>query len=99
MGVPGFASFWAELLVFVAAIETFPVLGVISIAGLIFTAAYVLRVLGKSMFGPRNPQWDGLVEPTAWLAIPRLILVAVLLLFGFFPSWMLDMIRLAKLGG
>jgi NADH-quinone oxidoreductase subunit M len=99
MGVPGFASFWAELLVFIAAIEVFPVLGVISIAGLVFTAAYMLRVLGKAMFGPRNPAWDHLVEPTAWQATPRIILVAVLLLFGFFPSLILDMIRLARLGG
>jgi len=99
MGVPGFASFWAELLVFIAALEVFPVLGVIAIAGLVFTAAYMLRVLGKAMFGPRNPAWDHLVEPTAWLATPRIILVAVLLLFGFFPSLILDLFRLAMLGG
>jgi NADH-quinone oxidoreductase subunit M len=99
MGVPGFASFWAELLVFIAAIETFPVLGVIAIGGLVITAAYMLRVLGKAMFGPTNPQWDDLVEPTAWLSVPRIILAVVLLLFGFFPSWILDMIRLAMLGG
>ena len=93
MGVPGFASFWAELLVFVAAVETYPVLGVLAIAGLIFTAAYVLRVLGKAMFGARNPKWEHLVEPTPWEMIPRAVLVAVLFLFGFFPNLMLDMIR------
>lgn len=98
MGVPGFASFWAELLVFVEALRVFPVLGVAAIAGLIFTAAYVLRVLGKAIFGPVNPNWDKLVEPTAWLATPRIILVFVLLLFGFFPSLMLDMISSATTG-
>jgi len=54
MGVPGFASFWAELLVFIAAVQTHPVLGIAAVAGLVFTAAYMLRVLGKAMFGPRN---------------------------------------------
>jgi NADH-quinone oxidoreductase subunit M len=92
MGVPGFASFWAELLVFIAAIEEFPVLGIIAIAGLVFTAAYILRVLGSAIFGPKNPDWDKLKEPTAWLTIPRVILVALLLLFGFLPNLMLDMI-------
>jgi NADH-quinone oxidoreductase subunit M len=95
MGVPGFASFWAELLVFIAALHTFPVLGVAAIAGLIFTAAYVLRVLSKAMFGPRNPRWDHLKDVTPWSLLPRAILVAVLLLFGFYPNLILDMIRSA----
>ena len=95
MGVPGFASFWAELLVFIAAIKTFPVLGVAAIAGLIFTAAYVLRVLGKAMYGPRNPDWDNLKDVTPWSLLPRAILVGVLLLFGFYPNLILEMIRSA----
>ncbi len=92
MGVPGFASFWAELLVFIEALRVFPLLGIAAIAGLIFTAAYILRVLGQAIFGPKNPDWDHLVEPTAWLTLPRIILIAVLLFFGFAPSVMLDMI-------
>jgi len=95
MGVPGFASFWAELLVFIAAIKTFPVLGIAAIAGLIFTAAYVLRVLGKAMYGPRNPDWENLKDVTLWSVLPRAILVGVLLLFGFYPNLILDMIRSA----
>tara|TARA_R110002096_G_scaffold434832_1_gene658131 strand:- start:137573 stop:139024 length:1452 start_codon:yes stop_codon:yes gene_type:complete len=98
MGVPGFASFWAELLVFIEALRVFPALGIAAIAGLIFTAAYILRVLGKAIFGPQNPKWDHLVEPTAWLTIPRIILIAVLLFFGFVPSVMLDMIGSATGG-
>jgi NADH-quinone oxidoreductase subunit M len=97
MGVPGFASFWAELLVFIAAVKTYPVLGIAAIAGLVFTAAYVLRVFGKAMFGPRNPDWEKLVDIRSWsIALwPRAILVGVLLLFGFYPSLILDMIRTA----
>ena len=95
MGVPGFASFWAELLVFVAAVKAYPVLGVIAIAGLVFTAAYMLRVLGKAMFGERNPKWNHLEDVNAWASIPRVILVGVLLLFGFVPTIILDMIRSA----
>jgi NADH-quinone oxidoreductase subunit M len=101
MGVPGFASFWAELLVFIAAVKTFPVLGVIAIIGLVFTAAYVLRVFGKAMFGPRNPDWESLKDIRGWsLEIwPRAILAGVLLLFGFYPSLILDMIRSTVPGG
>ena len=98
MGVPGFASFWAELLVFIAAIMEYPWLGVLAIAGLIFTAAYMLRVLGKAMFGPRNPDWEHLKDVGYFDLIPRAILVGVLLLFGFYPSLILDMIR-SPMGG
>ncbi|MCG8420178.1 MAG: NADH-quinone oxidoreductase subunit M [Proteobacteria bacterium] len=95
MGVPGFASFWAELLVFVGAVKVFTPLGVIAIAGLVFTAAYMMRVFGKAMFGPKNPQWDGLDDVGPWSALPRVVLVGVLVLFGFLPSVIVDVIRSA----
>jgi len=98
MGVPGFASFWAELLVFIAAVQTYPVLGIAAIVGLVFTAAYALRVLGLAMFGPRNPKWEGLVDSGPWAVLPRAILVGILVLFGFFPFLILDMIRTATGG-
>ena len=98
IGVPGFASFWAELLVFIAAVRTFPVLGVIAIAGLVITAAYMLRVFGQAIFGERNPKWDHLVEPTPFQALPRIALAGVLLVFGFYPGWIIDMIRSSVTG-
>ncbi len=98
MGVPGFASFWAELLVFIAAVMKYPFLGVVAIAGLVFTSAYMLRVLGRAMFGPRNDKWNTLHDMSAFQSIPRLVLVGVLLAFGFFPSLILDMIRTATGG-
>ena len=95
IGVPGFASFWAEVLVFIAAIRVFPVMGVLAVVGLIFTALYMLRVYAKAFFGPANDNWQHLKEPTPWEMIPRVTLLAVLLVFGFFPSWILDVINSA----
>ena len=92
MGVPGFASFFAELLVFIEAVQVFPVMGVLAIAGLVFTAAYMLRVFGTAMYGPPNERWSHLVEPTPFEMIPRVILVIVLLAFGFYPRLALDLI-------
>jgi NADH-quinone oxidoreductase subunit M len=92
MGVPGFASFWAELLVFIGAVKTYPWLGILAIAGLVISALFMLRVFRQAFFGPRNAQWDHLQEVTPWLAVPRVVLIAVLLIFGFFPGWVLDLI-------
>ena len=98
MGVPGFASFWAELLVFIGAVRVYPLLGVLSVAALVVSALFMLRVFRRAFFGPVNPQWDHLVDVGGWLSLPRAILVAVLLVFGFFPLWVIDLIRSSTLG-
>ncbi|MCC5877299.1 MAG: NADH-quinone oxidoreductase subunit M [Candidatus Sumerlaeia bacterium] len=91
-GLPGLASFWAELLVFLAAMKTYPILGAAIVAGLVLTAMYILRVFQQAFFGPRNPKWDGLTDMVGWELLPRAILVAVLILFGFFPNLILGLI-------
>ncbi len=93
-GLPGLASFWAELLVFLAALKTYPILGVAIVLGLVLTAVYILRVFGLAFFGPPNPRWQGLREQDmqGMQLLPRALLVAVLLFFGFFPRAMLEMI-------
>ncbi len=91
-GLPGMASFWAELLVFLAAMKTSPVIGVAIIAGLVLTALYILRVFEQAFFGPRNPKWEKLPDMKGWQLLPRAILVGVLLFFGFVPRAMLDII-------
>ena len=95
MGVPGFASFWAELLVFVAAIGRFPLLGVLAVAGLVVSALFMLRVFKQAFFGPANPAWEHLQDIGPFMAVPRVILIAVLLIFGFFPSWVLDLVSVS----
>ena len=93
-GMPGLASFWAELLVFLAALKTYPVLGVAVIAGLVLTAVYVLRVFSLAFFGPVNERWNGLrdLDLAGVHLVPRAILIAVLLFFGFYPRALLDVI-------
>jgi NADH-quinone oxidoreductase subunit M len=94
-GLPGLASFWAEMLVFLATLKTYPVMGVCIIAGLVLTAVYVLRVFTQAFFGPPNPRWQGLerVDLGGWAMLPRALLIAVLVLFGFVPRAILDMIN------
>ena len=93
-GLPGLPSFWAGLLVFPAAIKTSPIIGVAIVLGLVLTAVYILRVFGLAFFGPPNPRWAELRDQDmkGMELLPRAILIAVLVFFGFFPQAMLGMI-------
>ena len=94
-GLPGLASFWPELLVFLAALETYPIIGVAIIGGLVLTAVYILRVFALAFYGPPNPRWEGLrtQDMRGMQLLPRAILVAVLVFFGFYPNAMLNTIN------
>lgn len=94
-GLPGLASFWAELLVFLAALKIYPIAGVVIIVGLVLTAIYILRVFNVAFFGPPNPKWENLraMDMAGLHLLPRAILIAVLVLFGFVPRLMLDVIN------
>jgi NADH-quinone oxidoreductase subunit M len=96
MGVPGLANFWGELLVFVAAFRTYPVLGVIAVLALVVTALFMLRVVQKTFYGPENERYARLPDMSLSLGIPRIILAAVLLILGLYPSVLFDVIRTAS---
>ncbi|MEZ4526498.1 MAG: NADH-quinone oxidoreductase subunit M [Desulfobacterales bacterium] len=97
IGVPCLASFWAELTVFIAAFRTIPVYGTFAICGLAVSALFMLRVVQKTCFGPKNEKFAHLPDVTLGQGIPRIILVSVILLFGLFPSLMFDMIQTASI--
>ncbi len=92
-GVPGMASFWAELLVFVATVKVYPVQGLLAIAALVVGALFALRVVQNSFFNEPNPKFTHFEDVSPFLALPRMILIGVLILFGFFPQLMVSMIK------
>jgi NADH-quinone oxidoreductase subunit M len=92
-GVPGFSSFWAELLVFLGTLRTFPVLAVIVVLALSITLAYSIRVIVLAFFGQPREAHPHVADISPFLALPRAILVGFLLLFGFMPRLILDVIE------
>ena len=95
LGLPGLSGFVAEFLVTVAAIKTFPVIGFISITGLVITAYYVLTALQRAFYGPVSAAAAHVTDPGRWQLFPRLVLAALLLVFGIFPDLFLGWVRLA----
>lgn len=95
IGVPFMASFWAELLVFLSAVQTYPVRGILAVTGLVVSALFMLRVVQKTFYGEKNEKWEHIPDVSLFLATPRIILVGVILFFGMFPKLMLDVIQSA----
>ena len=92
-GVPGMASFWAELLVFIATVKVYPVAGLLAIAALVVGALFALRVVQSTFFNEPNPKFTHFEDVSPFLGLPRMILIGTLLLFGFFPQLMVSMIK------
>jgi NADH-quinone oxidoreductase subunit M len=92
-GVPGMASFWAELLVFIATVKVYPLAGILAITALVVGALFALRVVQNTFFNEPNPKFTHFEDVTPFLGLPRMILIGTLLLFGFFPQLMVSMIK------
>jgi NADH-quinone oxidoreductase subunit M len=97
IGVPCLASFWAELLVFIAAFRVYPVLAVISVGVLAINALFILRVVQKTCFGPLAGRWAHLRDMAFGMAIPRAVLAAAIVVFGLMPFLMYDVIQTATI--
>ena len=91
IGLPGFANFWGELTIFVAAWQYSHLLTVLAVSGVVISAVYGLRAAAAVFFGPET-------EPMARVTvagapadlslgekIPALILLVALLGLGFWP--------------
>jgi NADH-quinone oxidoreductase subunit M len=94
-GVPGMASFWAELLVFIAAVKVYPVNGLLAIAALVVGALFAFRVVQNAFYNEPNPKFAHFEDVSPFLALPRMILIGTLLLFGFLPQLMVGTIKTA----
>lgn len=93
IGVPCLASFWAELLVFIAAFRVYPVYGVVAVSALVISALFILRVVQHAILGPPNEKWAHLTDVSFGLGLPRMVLVAAIVIFGLMPFLMYETIQ------
>jgi len=90
IGLPGFASFAGELLVFFGAFAmntfAFQATVVVAVWGIVISAIYMLRAYRRIFFGEMPENFQNLSDVPAQLRFPVLILLAVLLVIGFYPQ-------------
>ena len=92
LGLPGLIGFMPEFTIFVGSFGVYPVLAVLAISGIIFTALYTLRMLAKVLFGPRNSRFDYFEDARGVAMMPLIILGIALVGFGIFPQLLMGMV-------
>ncbi|MCR4318330.1 MAG: NADH-quinone oxidoreductase subunit M [Planctomycetes bacterium] len=102
MGLPGLSGFVSEVLVFLGSFSsgahlstapqfmagavTFQTLTVISVLGVILTAAYLLWMMQRIFFGPLNQNYLGLTDLTPRETFTLVPLALVIIFLGVYPS-------------
>jgi NADH-quinone oxidoreductase subunit M len=94
LGLPGLNGFISEFLVVRGAWPVFTLWTGLSMLGLLFTGAYILKGIAKTLHGPVNEEGaHHLTEMTArelWVIAPLMVLM---LWLGLWPAWLLDVIN------
>lgn len=94
-GLPGFANFVGEVMIFFAAWKSFQLVTVFAVwGGAIIGAVYMLRAVRNILHGPLSANWSAVRDASdPWRKLPFVVLLAALLLFGFIPRLLTDKIK------
>ncbi len=103
LGLPGLNGFISEFLVVrgawgvgVTSWSIFSVLTALSMLGLLFTGAYILKGIKQVLHGPLNEAWVGhLTEINFREIVVMAPLMVLMLVLGVWPIWLLDVINWA----
>jgi NADH-quinone oxidoreductase subunit M len=99
LGLPGLNGFVSEFMVVRGAFPILTVYTAISMLGLLFTGAYILKGIKKVLHGPVNEHWahgeHKLTEISTREVLVMAPLMALILVIGVWPAWILDVINKA----
>ena len=98
LGLPGLSGFIAEMTVFVGSFENqdlfHRVCTIIATTSIVITAVYILRVVGKILYGTcKNPDHLKLTDATWDERLAVTVLIVAIAGLGLAPLWMSDMIN------
>ncbi|NND16151.1 MAG: NADH-quinone oxidoreductase subunit M, partial [Eudoraea sp.] len=97
LGLPGFSGFVAEMNIFVGAFQHddkfYRIATIVSVAAIVVTAVYILRVVGIMLMGPiKNEQYISLEKVTWFEKLGILLMLLPIIGIGVAPLWISNMI-------
>ncbi len=98
LGLPGLSGFVAEMTIFVGSFEHADmfhrVFTIVACCSIVITAVYILRVVGKLLFGPVYDQHHlALTDAEWWERTSTITLILCVAAIGCFPNFFADVIR------
>lgn len=102
IGLPGFANFAAEVMVFFGAFHNgadlrgfhiYQIATLLALWGVVISAVYMLRAYRAVFLGQMKERWAGLTDLPDRLRAPLAILLGALLWFGFFPQQLVRLLQ------
>ncbi|GHV65103.1 NADH dehydrogenase subunit M [Bacteroidia bacterium] len=97
LGLPGLSGFVAEMTIFIGAFEHnelfYRIFTIIAVSSIVATAVYILKVVGKILFGPvQDPHHLELTDATWYEKMATIALIACVAGIGLFPGWLSNLI-------
>jgi NADH-quinone oxidoreductase subunit M len=95
IGLPGFANFAGEIMIFFGAFKNgwvmdsfhiFQIATVLALWGVVISTVYMLRAYRKMFMGTISERWKQLLDLRLALRVPVALLVGALFCYGFFPQ-------------
>ncbi len=101
LGLPGLNGFVSEFLVVRGSWPILTVYTAVAMIGLLFTGAYILKGIKSVLHGPLNKTWAEGVHKVTEINLREIIvmapLMALILIIGIYPAWILDVINKAMM--
>jgi NADH-quinone oxidoreductase subunit M len=93
LGLPGLCGFISEALCFIGAFPVFQVLTIVSVLGVIITAAYYLWTIQRMFLGELNDKYKRLTDVNWRERVTLYPLCAIIIILGVYPMPILDLIN------
>ena len=98
LGLPGLSGFVAEMTIFVGSFQNADmfhrVFTIVACCSIVITAVYILRVVGKLLFGPvQDKHHEELTDATWWERLSTVTLIVSVAAIGCFPNFFSNLIK------
>ena len=98
LGLPGLSGFVAEMTIFVGSFQHADmfhrVFTIVACCSIVITAVYILRVVGKLLYGPvQNEPHRQLTDATWWERVSTATLIVCVAAIGCFPNFFASLIK------
>jgi len=93
LGLPGLSGFVSEVLCFMGGFKSFRVYTIVSVSGVVLTAAYMLWTYQRVFLGALNEKYKSMPEINAREILTLAPLAIITLLVGIYPKFALDLLN------